>query len=79
MGIQIAILLSQHSFPIVTSNLNDRSAAIQKRARTIEAQDISIEHMLVACPSFISVVQPAEDLPLALRVASLAKRDPNLI
>lgn len=73
-GYSNSTLLSQHSFPVVMRNLNDRSVAIQERTRAFGAQDISIAHMLDNCAIFLSIAQPAEALPIVQRVASLAKK-----
>ncbi|KAK6219051.1 hypothetical protein LQW54_002553 [Pestalotiopsis sp. IQ-011] len=68
MGAGIASLLTLYSYPVVT-NLDGRSDKTRERARSLNVKVLPFAEMLAAASVFLSIVPPAEALPLARKVA----------
>ncbi|RDW77510.1 hypothetical protein BP6252_05563 [Coleophoma cylindrospora] len=69
MGMGIAALLTKFLYRIVT-NLDGRSAKTKARALAIGVEDLPLEKVLSEASIFISIVPPAEALPLAQKTAA---------
>lgn len=68
MGAGIASLLTRYSYPVIT-NLEGRSEKTLKRAESLNVKVLPFAEMLEAASIFLSIVPPAEALPLAKKVA----------
>ncbi|ETS76567.1 hypothetical protein PFICI_11954 [Pestalotiopsis fici W106-1] len=70
MGAGIASLLTLYSYPVIT-NLDGRSEKTWERAKSLNVKVLPFAEMLEAASIFLSIVPPAEALPLAKKVANV--------
>jgi 3-hydroxyisobutyrate dehydrogenase-like beta-hydroxyacid dehydrogenase len=69
MGMGIAALLSKFRYRIIT-NLDGRSEKTKARAEAIGVHHLPLEQLLEQASIFLSIVPPAEALPLAQKMAA---------
>ncbi|OWP01875.1 hypothetical protein B2J93_4725 [Marssonina coronariae] len=72
MGMGIASLLVKYSYPVIT-NLEGRSAKTKARAALAGVQEVSFEELIGKADVLLSILPPAEALPLVKMASKVLK------